>query len=535
MTPVEFLVIGSGPASAAACQALMDSGKSVTVVDIGSELEEQRKQVVARMGDQAPSAWAATDREFISGGMKPTLKGVDVKTTFGSKYPYYQSSPNALLGLGGSLLGASQSLGGFSSVWGAATLPFVREDMTGWPDAIDLDRYYGLVQRVMPVAAHSDDFSNHFPLAAPTVAGIPLGPDLRALRADIEKHRARFHAARMLFGLGRVAVGVPGTDQQRNSCRLCGFCMNGCPYGLIFNSRDVVRRGVETGKLQYLGGLEVERIDNQQDGGVAVHCSRRATGETVVLRARKVLLGAGVVPTAWIVAASLDLPRLDLAVKDACYFLVPFLRFRGVRDFRDGGFTLVQGFLQFEPGAVGRRRINLQVYGYNDLFESLVNSLFARFFGNWQWPREMVLSRLLLMQGYLHSDESPTISLSLTRTEGARYAVQTVADPQSSAKALVRRTIFRLIRHANILGGIPAVPLVKVEHPGRGFHFGGTFPMRERRANRFETNIWGQLEEMPNVHIVDASVFPSIPPTTITLPMMANAYRIALAAAQGTI
>jgi choline dehydrogenase-like flavoprotein len=42
-----------------------------------------------------------------------------------------------------------------------------------------------------------------------------------------------------------------------------------------------------------------------------------------------------------------------------------------------------------------------------------------------------------------------------------------------------------------------------------------------------ETDVFGRLPGWKRVHLVDASVFPSIPATTITLTAMANAHRIA--------
>jgi choline dehydrogenase-like flavoprotein len=37
----------------------------------------------------------------------------------------------------------------------------------------------------------------------------------------------------------------------------------------------------------------------------------------------------------------------------------------------------------------------------------------------------------------------------------------------------------------------------------------------------------GRLAAWDNIHLVDASVFPSVPATTFTLTVMANAHRIA--------
>ena len=41
-----------------------------------------------------------------------------------------------------------------------------------------------------------------------------------------------------------------------------------------------------------------------------------------------------------------------------------------------------------------------------------------------------------------------------------------------------------------------------------------------------KTDSMGSVEGLPGVHVVDSSVFPSIPATSLTLVIMANAYRI---------
>jgi choline dehydrogenase-like flavoprotein len=59
-----------------------------------------------------------------------------------------------------------------------------------------------------------------------------------------------------------------------------------------------------------------------------------------------------------------------------------------------------------------------------------------------------------------------------------------------------------------------------------GFHLGGTLPMRRRPQSSLETDRLGRPPAWRRIHVVDSSVFPSIPATTIALPAMANATRI---------
>ena len=61
--------------------------------------------------------------------------------------------------------------------------------------------------------------------------------------------------------------------------------------------------------------------------------------------------------------------------------------------------------------------------------------------------------------------------------------------------------------------------------PGSSFHVGGTLPM-SNTSTELETDRYGRLHGLERVYVVDASVLPTIPATTITFSVMANAHRI---------
>jgi len=95
---------------------------------------------------------------------------------------------------------------------------------------------------------------------------------------------------------------------------------------------------------------------------------------------------------------------------------------------------------------------------------------------------------------------------------------------------MIRRVLAKLRRHCFQFGAWPLGPMLQVSEPGRGFHSGGSFPMRER-PGELETDTLGRLSGWQRTHIVDASVLPDIPATQITFSVMANAHRIGCASA----
>ena len=117
------------------------------------------------------------------------------------------------------------------------------------------------------------------------------------------------------------------------------------------------------------------------------------------------------------------------------------------------------------------------------------------------------------------------------REEGGADAVVEVtllllqAEANPVAKTVVRRVVRKLLGQARKLGAVPLPMLLQMGKPGRSFHAGGSFPMRTN-PSVLETDTIGRPAGWRRVHAVDATVLPSIPATTITLTVMANAHRI---------
>jgi choline dehydrogenase-like flavoprotein len=131
---------------------------------------------------------------------------------------------------------------------------------------------------------------------------------------------------------------------------------------------------------------------------------------------------------------------------------------------------------------------------------------------------------MVVVQGYLHSDESPAMTMTLKRA-GEKDFLQLDAQPNPAAPRTVKRVVRELLSQTRRLGGIVVPPMLKMAEPGRSFHSGGSLPMRAT-PGKSETDTLGRPHGWSRLHVVDASVLPSIPATTITFSVMANAHRI---------
>jgi hypothetical protein len=72
--------------------------------------------------------------------------------------------------------------------------------------------------------------------------------------------------------------------------------------------------------------------------------------------------------------------------------------------------------------------------------------------------------------------------------------------------------------------------MIKFFNPGSGTHCGSSFPMRHHPSRPFDSDTLGRPFGWSRIFIVDSSVLPSTPGTTLAFTTMANADRIAASA-----
>jgi hypothetical protein len=116
------------------------------------------------------------------------------------------------------------------------------------------------------------------------------------------------------------------------------------------------------------------------------------------------------------------------------------------------------------------------------------------------------------------------LTLKRTGTNGGD-CLHVTMQPNPQGRRVVKRVLREMLRQTRRLGGVAVLPMLQLAEPGRSFHSGGSFPMREK-PGAFESDCLGRPHGWTRVHAVDATVLPSVPATTITFSVMANAHRI---------
>jgi len=190
-------------------------------------------------------------------------------------------------------------------------------------------------------------------------------------------------------------------------------------------------------------------------------------------------------------------------------------------------FTLNQFNVVVSPGGDSADISMLHFYTFNSAFiESLPALLRARSAARLQGQ---ILRRLSVAFGYLPSWNSPQLRIHVgsapNHLDLPDLDISRGATPFGHYRML-RTILLRLVQSAPLLDLYPVVPMLRLSAAGKSYHWGGSFPhMKDKSISASDP--LGRVGAWERIHLVDASVFPSVPAMTYGLTVMANAHRIA--------
>jgi len=524
------VVVGSGPAALSCIKALLRHNVRVTVLDAGEELDSGRQALVEQLSGLEPDAWPDDAVRRLTENPTIQAKAIPKKLAFGSDFIYAEDSE--AWPFDGDQIQARGTFarGGFSTVWGGAMLPADDCDMQDWPiGRADLRESYQRVLADLPLSGAVDDLASAFPLYKDNPTPLRLEPQARSLLQDV----CRAHEQKgglLLAGQARLAVHAQGST----GCRYCGMCLSSCPYGAIYGTADEIRAMAADGRIEYVGGALVERFEETEAGVTAYFTSLR-TGARESRSFDRAFVGAGAINSTRIILDTQRAYDAPIELLDSQKVLLPLLRLQRHPIAWPRINTLASLFIEAKLHDVSNHWIHMQISLVNDLvLRKLGLSCDLRAVNIPVWMRPAV-ERLMAAWCSLHSDHSSRIELRLSNeTRGGRHvlAAREISNPrQRAVAARIARKIARLGLSAKLLC---LAPLIRMSPTGTSAHYGGTFPMSADSGRRFSSDVLGRPCRMKRLHLIDASIFPSIPGTTMVLPIMANADRIATASATAT-
>jgi choline dehydrogenase-like flavoprotein len=500
-------------------------GVHISVLDLGGQLESERITARTAMAGTSPDRWSPADLKLLSSPPRSgSLGQIPTKQIYGSNFPFENFGQLDDIDADGPAnhLVVSGAYGGFSNTWGAQMMPYSTGTFRTWPiSRRDLEPHYREILRNVPYSGESDDLEETFPLMG-TPEHLPkVSHRTTAVLERYERYRIAVRRHGVTVGHARLAL-------RGSSCRLCGLCMTGCPYELIYSTSQKFDELRAKGRVDFWSGLRVHRIHEDASGRVNVHATEVATGRTLCFAADRVFLGAGAIGTTRIVANSLGLTDRTLTLAESVQFMMPFLSLRPDPQLtQKGEFTLNQFNLFVTFDSDGKDAALVHCYPYNDIMLSSMRPVLGA--GPLEPFTRSGLRHVTVGLGYLPSWASPFVELRMGRAkgEGSLPSLRVTYGENAATRPMLKRVIHQLRQTGRALDLHPIPGQTRLSAPAKSYHFGGSFPMRERTSGAFSSDLLGRVGPWRNVHLVDASVFPTVAPTTFTLTVMANAHRIA--------
>jgi choline dehydrogenase-like flavoprotein len=517
-------VIGSGPSGISAAIPLLKKGYKVTMLDPGLELEKERTEAVKRLRGLNKDQWDEESISLVKENMTGNVSGVDQKYIYGSNYPYFGIDRYQPIKLKNAKMVRSLAKGGFSNVWGAGIFPVLKRDITDWPFSYEeLKKNYQSVLSFMPHAGVADESGNEAEIYGADCQGFKTCAQTLSFLTDLKKNAKRLEEEGISFHLPRLAVNF-NKQNDEPGCTYCGLCLYGCPYGLVYSSAFTVSKLEDDKNFNYVRDVLVERIE-ERNGEVKIFASRISNSEKISFTGTRAFLAGGPVSSARILLRSLEAYDRHLVIKHSDQFQIPLIRYKSIKDVvKEELHTLNQLSIRIFDENICKNTIMLSMFAYNDLYSQVLKRMAGPLEPFLRVAIAGMLGRLLMFKGYLHSDVSSNITAMLEK--GDEGALILEGHPNPEAKKIVKQVTAKMTRNRKYLRGFPMYMMIGLGLPGAGNHSGSSFPMKEKPYG-FESDLLGRPYGFERLHVVDATVLPSIPATTITFTIMANAYRIA--------
>jgi ferredoxin len=381
--------------------------------------------------------------------------------------------------------------------------------------------HYDAVLHHIPLSGEEDDLADKFPLILAPTALPPMSTRSLLVLKSYQEHRSKLNGHGITVGKARLAL-----DSEK--CVRCGMCMTGCPYGLIYSAAQTFNALRRDKKVTHYSGLLALKIV-EESSKVVVIAKEIATKRIQRFEADRVYVACGAIGTTRLIANSLGLFDIDLAMLESQQFVLPTLSARATEDPRQKeDFTLNQFNIIVAPDGGSVNLSQLHFYTFNPGFvDGLPSVLRAQ---SLEWLQVQLLRRLTVAFGYLPSWSSPRLRIHV----GSPSKNQDLPDchiytdnAPSGRNRMLYAVLRKLFYSARLLDLYPVVPMLRLSPGGKSYHWGGSFPHTNNRSTIFESDQLGRVGSWDRIHLVDASVFPTIPAMTFGLTIMANAHRIA--------
>jgi hypothetical protein len=476
-----ILIIGTGLSSYGACLALIDSEQvRLHVMDIGL--------VEAYVGQDD---FALPNSKSYAGSF--FIYGLNDK-----RWPFHVTSRRIC---------SSHAKGGFAKVYSGSILAPQLADLAAWPQfSRPTEKHYQAIIEALCLSYKQDELQHYFPLI-PSYSG-PLS-------------ESNLKSKKSILGYPRIAYQSSTSE-------------------IPFDPSSEFEKWADQGKINYIKSSFVYKLSSIDQ---FVDVFYKTEAGNLHQRFDCVLLGAGCINSTAIIHNSLYQGRyesyelkvapisLQLHVK---LFPSKFFPLSKKCKNQSDNPDLCRAFFEHKLS-------NNPPYWCHTQFNYLNSSIFdslRKFLPYWLVKIIFAINKIFVFSiTVFHSDLGPSSKVICSSDSASS------TNPSESLSIHVEEPSFESTRSVlnslnnGILSKFLSVFLIPLPFSNRladfirknklgGWHYGGTLAMSSRPTAPHLCSPSGEVSGLPNVYVVDASSFPTVPGSSVALLTMANSYRI---------
>lgn len=521
MLSAEVVIIGSGASAAHAAQTLVEQGHDVAIVDVGICPQDERTAAPQRSFLDLRTSDPEQYNYFLGPGLEAvTWAGTSVGAQLTAARRFIIEGVESLTPaeLSGFNPYESLALGGLGGGWGAGCFRFSEVELA--QAGLDKERintsYEKVIQRI-GVSQPGNDIRN-YTLGASTDLQDPihLNPLFQKMLQGYETNKPQFRKRGFYVGSPSLAL-LSRPQGTRFAHKYLDMDFYSDDDKSIYRPMWTVQSLIEQKKIRYYPKILITHVEESADG-VNVHGRSTDSNEQIQLRAKKIILAAGVLGTSRIVLRSFPAAQeLPLLCNSYSYYPSIYWPARKLPTLAKN-LSLAQLMMFHDPDGLNMDVATASAYGYGSL---MLFRLIKEAPLSIRSSRRLFqyLQKILVIFGVHHPDRpdggirSLSLLQDLNSVTGDRLKVEFY--PKTDGIAEREREFKWAIRK---LGCLP----IKRVNPGSGssIHYAGSLPFSQTERP-FHLATSGRLHHTNNIYVADGSGVGFLPAKGITLTLMA--------------
>lgn len=472
---IKICVVGTGPSSISVAKYFSSiSDIDLTIIDIGNTSKDYSKNYKSSL--------------------------IPKKSFFGNFFMYQRKDKLKIIHKANVDFDTSHALGGLSTVWGANISYLNNIYFKKWnisPSKF-LDAFNFVANFIPHISINDDMDKNHdYKFNSTHFIEKPNFENKRKLHSDLT------------FGLSKLAI-------NQKLCTKCTRCMEGCSYGAIFNSKNILHDLLSFRNITYKNNLQALRFV-EKDKVITLTSKNLANGKTIEHQFDHLFIGAGVLDSTLIHSRSLA-GNKNFKIKESKKFYKIFVSLGKIKSDLNDNISLSHYFIKHKQND---SIIHSQLYSLFFILRFMVNQKFGSKYEFILTPFKFILKKMYLCMIYLDSEDSGYINLKFSSDLNSCIC----EGVESSASKIRLKKFLRSLREEYFRYKIFPLPFTLSSKLGHSQHFGSTLPMKKNPKEN-EVDLLGRPVGFSRISFIDASILPTIPSAPTTINVMANAVRI---------